>query len=79
MLDGIIRPTKKPDADNVLKVVADSLNHIAYKDDSQIVDAYVRKFYCEKPRIEVTIRPANSNKSEREVDYAKKAELQKNI
>lgn len=30
MLDQKIRPTKKPDADNILKVVADSLNQIAY-------------------------------------------------
>src|SRR5665648_324041 len=30
MLEGSIRPCKKPDADNVAKVVADSLNKIAY-------------------------------------------------
>ncbi len=55
MLDGIIRPIKKPDQDNVIKVVADSLNQVAYKDDTQIVDCQCRKFYSEKPRIEVTI------------------------
>lgn len=56
MLEGAIRPTKKPDMDNVMKVVADSLNQIAYKDDTQIVDAQCRKFYSEEPRIEVIIR-----------------------
>ena len=56
MLEGKIRPTKKPDMDNVLKVVADSLNQVAYKDDTQIVDAQCRKFYSETPRIEVLIR-----------------------
>lgn len=56
MLDNLIRPTKKPDMDNIMKVIADSLNHIAYKDDTQIVDAQVRKFYSEKPRVVVMIR-----------------------
>lgn len=56
MLEGLIRPTKKPDMDNVLKVVADSLNQVAYKDDTQIVDAQCRKFYSEQPRVEIIIR-----------------------
>lgn len=29
-------PTRKPDGDNVFKLVADALNGLAYKDDSQI-------------------------------------------
>jgi len=53
---GEIRPAKKPDVDNVLKVIADSLNHLAYRDDSQIVDARVRKYYALKPRVEVSIK-----------------------
>lgn len=56
MLEGKIRPVKKPDSDNVIKAVADSLNQVAYRDDAQIVDIQCRKFYSEKPRIEVTIR-----------------------
>jgi len=56
MLEGLIRPTKKPDMDNVMKVVADSLNQVAYKDDTQIVDSQCRKFYSEEPRVEVIIR-----------------------
>ena len=56
MLTGMIRPTKKPDMDNVMKVVADSLNNLAYRDDTQIVDAQCRKFYSEEPRVEVIIR-----------------------
>lgn len=35
MEEGKIRPTKKPDIDNVFKVIADSLNGIAYKDNFQ--------------------------------------------
>ena len=53
MVSGAIRPTKKPDADNVVKGIADSLNQIAYRDDTQIVDCQVRKFYSETPRVEV--------------------------
>lgn len=56
MLAGEIRPTKKPDMDNVIKIIADSLNKIAYRDDTQIVDCQVRKFYSEKPRVEVMIQ-----------------------
>jgi Holliday junction resolvase RusA-like endonuclease len=50
-----ITPTKKPDADNCLKIVADALNGIAYRDDSQIVWAEIRKGYSEVPRIEIVI------------------------
>lgn len=59
MIDKEIRPTKKPDADNIVKVVADSLNQVAYKDDSQIVDTMIRKYYSEQPRIEVVVQTAN--------------------
>ncbi len=42
---GAIRPTKKPDTDNIGKLVADALNGAAYADDSQIVEMYVSKSY----------------------------------
>lgn len=51
-----LRPTKKPDCDNVVKIIADSLNLLAYHDDAQIVDCQVRKFFSEEPRVEVIIR-----------------------
>lgn len=55
MRAGIIRPTKKPDMDNCIKIIADALNKIAYHDDAQIVDCQVRKFYSDDPRVEVRI------------------------
>ena len=55
MIEGRIRPTKKPDMDNVVKIIADSLNQIAYRDDTQIVDCQCRKFYSDDPRVEVRI------------------------
>lgn len=54
MLTGEIRPTKRPDADNVLKCM-DALNGIAYRDDSQVVRAIVDKYYDTAPRLIVTI------------------------
>lgn len=55
MIDGSIRPTVKPDWDNIGKLVADALNGVAYDDDKYIVDAQVRKFYSEQPRTEIVL------------------------
>lgn len=55
MLNGDIRPCKKPDIDNIAKVVLDSLNGIAYKDDSQVVSLHLSKWYKCKPYLTVTI------------------------
>ena len=51
----VLRPTKKPDIDNVVKAICDALNGVAYKDDVQIVDCRVRKYFGEEPRVLVTI------------------------
>lgn len=37
--------TKKPDADNILKIVCDALQGFAFVDDKQVVDASVIKEY----------------------------------
>lgn len=41
--DGTDYPMKKPDCDNVAKIVLDSLNKIAYDDDKQVVELTVLK------------------------------------
>ena len=56
MLSEQIRPTKKPDGDNILKVVADALNGVCYKDDKNLVSMSVEKFYSDMPRIEVVVQ-----------------------
>lgn len=56
LLDAIL-PMKKPDADNILKIIFDSLNGIAYDDDKQIVQIWYRKMYSENPRVDVEIAP----------------------
>lgn len=53
---GIERPTKKPDVDNVFKILTDALSGIAYKDDKQIVDAKISKWYADDARVEVMIK-----------------------
>ena len=54
MLAGTLRPTKKPDCDNILKTI-DALNGWAFTDDKQIVSMSVQKFYAEEPRLEVVL------------------------
>jgi len=46
--EGIDYPCKKPDADNVAKIILDSLNKIAYDDDSQVVELVVNKLWTEE-------------------------------
>lgn len=59
MESGGIRPTKKPDTDNIAKIVLDALNGLAYHDDSQVVDLTVIKTYSRDPRVEVEICDPN--------------------
>lgn len=52
----IIRPMKKPDSDNIAKIIMDALNSVAYKDDTQVVRLTVDKYYADVPRVEVVIK-----------------------
>lgn len=56
MLNGEERPNKRPDLDNIAKSILDSLNGLAYKDDSQIVKMTVEKFWSDNPRVCVAIK-----------------------
>jgi len=58
MLSGAERPTKKPDVDNVAKLAMDALNGVCWRDDVQVVDLSVRKFWSETPRLEIEISPS---------------------
>lgn len=55
MVMGFLKPLKKPDLDNIAKIICDSLNGIAYVDDSQVTKLIVRKLYDNSPRVEVQI------------------------
>lgn len=58
---GEILPVSKPDVDNYLKGVKDALKGIIWGDDSQVVDAFARKRYSARPRIEVKIKQLSEN------------------
>ncbi|PTU70778.1 RusA family crossover junction endodeoxyribonuclease [Chromobacterium haemolyticum] len=55
-LQGQVYPTKKPDADNVIKAIFDGINGVVWVDDVQACDIVVRKRYADKPGVEVTVR-----------------------
>jgi len=44
-LGGLIRPTGKPDLDNVAKLCGDALNGVAWMDDSQIASLTISRHY----------------------------------
>lgn len=56
-LAGEVFPIKKPDMDNVIKAIYDGLNGVVWKDDVQVVDAFVRKRYGATPGVYVRIVP----------------------
>lgn len=47
--------TKKPDLDNLVKLVKDSMNQIFWEDDSQVVEMNIKKRYGEENFTEVTV------------------------
>ena len=64
--EGALRPSVKPDADNIIKAVADALNGVAYTDDTQVVEVFARKYYSDSPRIEIYIEAAATSSTEKE-------------
>lgn len=58
MLSGEVVPEKKPDIDNIIKVVCDALNGIAYHDDKQIISVTAKKQYAAKDGLYIAIAEA---------------------
>lgn len=56
-LAGEVMPTKKPDADNVLKAICDGINGIVFKDDVQVVNVSLSKRFSETPGVSVRVVP----------------------
>lgn len=54
-IEGAIRPTVKPDCDNLAKSILDSLNGLAYQDDKQVVELIVKKYYAENAEVRVRL------------------------
>jgi Holliday junction resolvase RusA-like endonuclease len=57
MLTGQEYPTKKPDLDNIIKLVSDAMNGIVFEDDKQIVFLSVVKQYDIQARTIVQVGP----------------------
>ena len=55
-LRGEVRPTSKPDCDNVIKAIGDALNGVVWKDDVQVVTLYAEKRYAEAPGVTVRVK-----------------------
>ena len=58
-LNCALRPTKKPDIDNVVKCVCDALNKVAYKDDTQVIRLSAEKYYGNEPKLIVELKELN--------------------
>ena len=56
LLNGRNNYDKKPDCDNLAKIILDSLNGIAYKDDSQVTSLHINKEYGTQPKVIVCLK-----------------------
>lgn len=54
-LSGRAFPTVKPDIDNCVKGIFDSLNKVAWLDDNRVVALVTRKYYSNNPRIVIKV------------------------
>lgn len=52
---GIVRPTVKPDGDNILKIVGDALNGVVWKDDAQLVEQTIVKAYARETSVVIHV------------------------
>lgn len=62
MLNGRVLPTKKPDLDNIAKIILDGLNKVAWDDDTQVVEMMVIKRYAEDPLVAVIIEEIDAQR-----------------
>ena len=75
MRDYRIVPSCKPDIDNVLKVVLDGLNGVAYRDDTQVVCVVSERCYADNPCVEVIVEEIDAEfrrKAKAEVERARR-------
>ena len=49
-------PIKKPDSDNIIKIILDALNGVCYYDDAQICKVNFEKKYAEISETRITIK-----------------------
>ena len=59
-ISGQLLPEKKPDLDNIIKLITDAMNGIVYQDDKQVVGIRALKVYAAHPETEVTVEIVDS-------------------
>lgn len=50
-----IKPTKKPDADNIAKIILDGLNNVLWHDDNQVTRLEIEKAYSDKEYVDIEV------------------------
>ena len=55
MINGESSPMKKPDIDNIAKIVLDAINNYVIKDDIQVSKIFVEKKYGEEEKLYIKI------------------------
>ena len=63
MREGKAFSIKKPDADNITKIICDALNGVAYADDKQITSLTIHKGYSLEPRVIVKIQEVKAGEN----------------
>lgn len=56
---GQLRPIKKPDLDNIIKIILDGLNGVAFEDDCQVDEIHATKKFSEEERVEIKVEEIN--------------------
>lgn len=54
----------RPDVDNLLKFVDDSLNQVLWEDDALIYEVHIRKFYSNEPKTKLVVEPYQGDELE---------------
>lgn len=57
MSNQTVLPVVKPDIDNLAYIVTNALKGLVYKDDNQIVEQRLKKFYSHEPRTVIQVHP----------------------
>ena len=57
MLNRVILPDKKPDADNLAYLVSNALKELVYDDDKRVCAEHIYKFYGPEEKTVIRVRP----------------------
>jgi len=55
MINGKVRPTTRPDFDNLAYLVTNAMKNLIYHDDAQVVRCLTEKYYSEMPKTVIRV------------------------